>query len=205
MSTYTGNMDKSDKVFYSSSRKSINVHKNIWSERNRKGYKVCFSVPFKSRTRPTKAHRDHIKWFFKSNMWHWNGIFHYLLVQIPVLLSVLSSPKVQVVPLKLAEIRRPPTVSDKQEWLLPVRLVLVSSDWNVALLPVINAQNASFSSRTVHRTVRECTRRETVKFVLKLCAFPVWPTLLRRYKRRLSVGLGILKKTPALFLMHLML
>lgn len=179
--------------------------KNIWSERNRKGYKVCFGVPFKSRRRPTNAHRDHIKWFFKSNMWHWNGVFHYLLAQIPVLLSVLPSPKVQVVPLKLAEIRRPPTVSDKQEWLLPVRLVLVSSDWSVALLPVINAQNASFSSQTVHGTVRECTRRETVKFILKLCAFPVWPTLLRRYKWRLSVGLGILKKTPALLLMHLVL
>lgn len=159
MSTYTGNMDKSDKVFYCSSRKNINVHKHIWSERNRKGYNVCFSAPFKSRTRPTKAYRDHIKWFFKSNMWHWNGVFHYLLVQIPVLLSVLSSPKVQVVSLKLAEIRRPPTVSDKQECLLPVRWVLVSSDWSVALLPVINAQNASFSSQTVRRTVRECTGR----------------------------------------------
>lgn len=82
----------------------------MWSERNRKGYKVCFRVPFKSRTRPTKARRDHIKWFFKSTMWHWNRVIHYLLVQIPVLLFVLSSPKVQVVPLKLAEIRRPPTV-----------------------------------------------------------------------------------------------
>lgn len=153
----------------------------------------------------SKARRNHIKWFFKSTMWHWNRVIHYLLVQIPVLIFVLSSPKVQVVPLKLAEIRRPPTVKWQTEWLLPVCLVLVSSDWIVTLLPVTNAQNASFSSQTVHRTVREHTRREIVKFVLKLCAFPVWPTLLRRYKWRPSVGLGILKKTPALFLKHLVL